>query len=80
MCEEIRKTIENTAVLYHNTELYVTVSVGIAVAENVNEAQLSDFINCADTAMYFSKKAGKNRTTVKKYNAEENLKILEKKT
>lgn len=80
MCEKIRKIIENTAVVYHNTEFYVTVSVGLAVAVGVNKSQLNDFINCADTAMYISKKDGKNKTTVKNFAAKENLKILEKKT
>ena len=75
MCEKIRKIVENTAILYQDTELYVTVSVGIAVAESVNKSQLNDFINCADTAMYISKKEGKNKTTVRNFVTAENLKI-----
>ena len=80
ICEEIRRIIEKAAVIYEDTELYVTLSIGIAVAESINELQLNDFINCADTAMYISKKDGKNKTTVRNFAVAENLKILEKNT
>ncbi len=67
LAEKIRTLVQNTLLTYDGKELRVTVSVGIAVADSPDKTRLSGFINCADRAMYASKAAGKNKTTLVYY-------------
>ncbi len=62
--EKIRKAVSKTPVTLHEQTVTLTVSAGAAVAYSLSKAQISDFINLADKAMYVSKSSGKNRTTV----------------
>ncbi len=67
MAERIRKTIEDTEIVYGEYRIKITVSVGVSTAKYVSEDQISDFINKADGAMYASKEKGKNLTTVNNF-------------
>jgi len=62
MAERIRATIEATPIPTERGILSVTVSIGSATrgSGSVTQEQL---IKCADSAMYQSKKSGRNRTT-----------------
>lgn len=64
MAETIRKLSQDTVIVHEDLRLQVTLSVGVATAQSLSRDRLSDFINCADKAMYVSKAEGKNRTTI----------------
>jgi two-component system cell cycle response regulator len=63
MAERIRTTIEKTIIATEQGDLRVTVSVGAATL-NVHATTQEQLINCADAAMYQSKKTGRNRSTL----------------
>ena len=63
MAERIRTTIEKAVIPTQHGDLKVTVSVGAATL-NVHATTQEQLINCADAAMYASKKTGRNRSTL----------------
>lgn len=67
--EKIRSTIEQTEIRYNGQRFHVTVSIGVAIAPSkaINTKNIHNLITLADEGMYESKKAGKNRVTVKYY-------------
>lgn len=61
--ECFRKNVENKEMMISQQRIMVTVSIGVA---ELND-QISDFdalLNCADSAMYEAKRAGRNRTVI----------------
>ena len=59
VAERLRSTISSERILFEQTELYLTVSVGVAaVGEGEDAASL---LKRADEAMYAAKHAGRNR-------------------
>ncbi len=62
--ETVRRAVEASPVEYDGRTIHYTVSAGISDTGRMSRDQLVEFINHADRAMYLSKSAGKNRTTV----------------
>ncbi|MCG8433242.1 MAG: sensor domain-containing diguanylate cyclase, partial [Gammaproteobacteria bacterium] len=63
VADRLRKSIENIKLDTHLGELWVTVSLGVAVARD-DTPDLASLINKADMALYEAKKAGRNRVVV----------------
>jgi len=57
----IRAMIEKSYILHNNEKLNVTVSIGAAVVHD--DDTMGSVVKRADTLMYMSKKAGRNRVT-----------------
>jgi diguanylate cyclase (GGDEF)-like protein len=63
MAERIRKAIESAPIDWQGQKIEVTVSIGVA-SQPADAAQREDLISCADKALYSSKRAGRNRSTL----------------
>lgn len=63
MANRLRRFIENNSFFIPNTNVFikVTVSVGIASYLDHKPASLAQFIEFADTALYFAKRMGRNQ-------------------
>ena len=62
LAEKLRKTVETTVFKSGETELPVTISVGVATLGEENSVK--DFLDTADQALYRSKEEGRNRVTI----------------
>ena len=62
LAEKLRKTVETTVFKSGETELPVTISVGVATLGA--EGSVKDFLDTADQALYRSKEEGRNRVTI----------------
>jgi diguanylate cyclase (GGDEF)-like protein/PAS domain S-box-containing protein len=56
--------IEEMRVKTQNSEIAITISIGIATMNGKDQVTLSQLINRADQAMYVSKHAGRNQATI----------------
>lgn len=63
VAERVRKTIESTPLGVHGSKVTTTVSAGVATFPDHGK-DLATVMNCADQALYSSKKGGRNRTSV----------------
>ncbi len=63
VAERVRKTIASTPLGTHGEQVSTTVSVGVATFPEHGK-DLAVVMNCADQALYSSKKGGRNRTSV----------------
>lgn len=63
VAERTRKTIAATPLTAQGTKVTTTVSVGVATYPDHGK-DLATIMNCADQALYVSKKSGRNRTSV----------------
>lgn len=63
-CERVRKKIADISFLFDQKELNVTVSLGACVDTIRQDSTLNDMTALADKALYQSKKAGRNQTTI----------------
>jgi diguanylate cyclase (GGDEF)-like protein len=62
--ERLRKEVEKSKTVYNNTKkVGVTVSIGIAQTNRVIKKP-AELLDRADKALYISKRAGKNRSTI----------------
>ena len=61
--ERIRQTIESHEFIFENKKIPVTISVGVAT-KLPNETEWTQIYDRADKALYQSKQAGRNRSTV----------------
>ena len=61
--ERIRKSIAATPLETHGKEIATTVSIGVA-SFPAHGAELAVVMNCADQALYISKKSGRNCSSV----------------
>ncbi|MGE5474929.1 MAG: diguanylate cyclase [Ignavibacteriales bacterium] len=66
IAEEIREGIANIKINYNDNELRVTISIGVAsIPENkLPGITKEELIKAADTALYKSKDAGRNKVTI----------------
>jgi diguanylate cyclase len=62
VAERVRLSVAESSYRYRDTDLSVTVSVGIAEAKSFDDAE--EFVRRADAALYAAKKAGRNCTYV----------------
>jgi len=58
VAERVRSSVAESSYRFRETDLSVTVSVGIAQAESLDDAE--EFVRRADAALYAAKKAGRN--------------------
>lgn len=58
--EQLRKLIADTPVKYADIELQITISVGVAGSVPQQDAQPTDLLRAADTALYGVKRHGRN--------------------
>ena len=63
VAERIRKTIAATPLSAQGSKVTTTVSAGVATYPDHGK-ELAIIMNCADQALYASKKGGRNRTSV----------------
>jgi len=63
LAERMRKIIESTPLSAHGSMVTTTVSAGVATFP-AHGKNLATVMNCADQALYSSKKGGRNRTCV----------------
>lgn len=63
VAERVRKTIESTPLRTQGSKVVTTVSAGVATFPDHGK-DLASVMNCADQALYSSKKGGRNRTSV----------------
>jgi diguanylate cyclase (GGDEF)-like protein len=61
--ERVRAAVEAMAIPHEGKILRVTISIGVCLFPDMAGVK-QDFIDGADKAMYFSKKAGRNRVTL----------------
>lgn len=64
LAERIRQSVEKQPFTIDSTEIFVTVSLGIAEAKSDDEETLSDVLNKADKALYSAKTQGRNKVCV----------------
>jgi diguanylate cyclase (GGDEF)-like protein len=62
--ERARCACASTPVTVESEDFEVTVSLGAAVAENLNESDLATILKAADQALYRAKNNGRNRSEV----------------
>lgn len=60
--ERIRHTVETHDFVYSGTRLPITISVGVSEREN-DQTSFEELVHRADTALYVSKKGGRNRVS-----------------
>jgi len=61
IAEKLRTKIEEIPIVYHDDNMYITISIGISVVKK--DIPLAEAIKHADSAMYLSKSRGRNQTT-----------------
>jgi two-component system cell cycle response regulator len=64
IAERIRQSVEQTSFSLDDASVSVTISLGLASFDPLNEVNSQHFIDNADQALYRSKRGGKNRVTV----------------
>ena len=64
LAERLRVTIADEISTPDGSPLRVTVSVGIAVVPNAGITTELDLVNAADSALYWAKRSGRNRSVV----------------
>ena len=63
VAERIRLQVENAEFVWHGQRISVTLSIGVALAENKTQNEQT-LIQEADKALYRAKKSGRNRVSV----------------
>ena len=61
--ERLRKTVEDSVIIYNDIEIQYTISIGIAEVEP-SFSSVSQWIEYADNALYQSKEQGRNRVSI----------------
>jgi len=72
IAERIRNLIQNNTFKYDDFEIKITASLGISKFIPKSNMSCADFINNTDSALYQSKRAGRNKTTIHGINDEGN--------
>ncbi len=72
LAEKIRSGVENSHVQFKKTEIHLTISLGlINYVKNKNSTlTLDELLSSADSAMYISKRNGRNQVSVHRVEAE----------
>jgi diguanylate cyclase (GGDEF)-like protein len=64
LAERIRKRIAETKITFQEVDIHVTVSIGVAIRDDLGLATMNDLIELADKAMYQAKADGRNQVRV----------------
>lgn len=64
VAERIRKNVENLNFMVNDKRVPVTISIGVAVIVPTTNLAVEYMLESADTALYASKEAGRNRVTL----------------
>ncbi len=59
--ERIRQHVENHIFCHNNTDIRITISVGVASTEDVNDISMNTLLALADKRLYQAKHQGRNR-------------------
>jgi diguanylate cyclase (GGDEF)-like protein len=59
--ERIRRNIENRIFSHKGTDISITISVGVASTEDMDQGSISDLLAIADKRLYQAKNQGRNR-------------------
>ncbi len=62
--ERVREEIEAMFIPWGDHELHLTISAGVASLPAADTPTMDDFIRMTDMALYYSKNAGRNRSTL----------------
>lgn len=62
--ERLRESIKNRVFCYKNSDISITVSMGITHYQHKKHKNIQDIISQADTALYKAKKSGRNRIKI----------------
>lgn len=65
IAERVRMNIEKQPVTYRNSNIFITISVGVATFLDGNFETIEDFIRTADECLYAAKEGGRNRTVMR---------------
>ena len=73
LAEKIRSTLETQPVIYKQTSINMTTSIGVSLADNNlgPEAALTNLLYHADKALYAAKNQGRNQVAI--YDGEQQL-------
>ena len=63
VADRLRHLISEQTFTYQETNVQITISIGVAVFDDQKDT-LDDLINRADSALYMSKRMGKNRLEI----------------
>ena len=67
IAQNIRELVEKMVIIYdEDKELYVTISIGVSMANMIVDNDIESAINKADNAMYEAKRSGKNKVVAYK--------------
>lgn len=66
IAERLRKAIEGERIVYRNTPIQITISIGIATLDRGDFETIEDLIRRADENLYEAKQTGRNRTVARK--------------
>lgn len=66
LAEKIRRTLEDSTITYKKSQLKMTTSVGVGIADNnlTPEAALTNLLFHADKALYTAKNKGRNQVSI----------------
>ncbi len=59
--ERIRKNVEDRLFAYKNTDIRITISVGVASTEDISKSSMNDLLALADKRLYQAKHQGRNQ-------------------
>jgi len=81
ICELIRSTVEGLNIRHRDSSVskFVTVSIGASVINFTTGTDLSHQIERADKALYESKSEGRNCSTVREFNPESKVLVIDSK-
>lgn len=64
VAEQFRTSIEKATVKYGDSEINMTISIGVCIADNRNGYTSESLINMADQSLYEAKESGRNRVCI----------------
>jgi diguanylate cyclase (GGDEF)-like protein len=59
--EKIRQNTINDLICIDSQIIQYTVSIGVAIADNINNGEIKELLKIADTALYQAKRTGRNK-------------------
>ena len=60
VCERLRKEIPSHRFKYNSSDFSISISIGIALYNNLEHRSSDELVSAADQALYRAKKEGRN--------------------